>query len=101
MKGFEIPFPVRTDSYKAGHYLMYPNAEKMVAYGEFRKPYPGVADDRIVFFGARYIVENILEHQYTVEEVEAADQFFSTHNAGNTPYPFPKGLFLRFIKENN
>lgn len=100
MKGFTIPMPVRTDSYKAGHYLMYPNAKKMVAYGEFRKPYPGVGDDRIVFYGMRYIVENVLEHQWTVEEVEAADKFFATHNAGNTPYPFPKNLFLKFIKEN-
>lgn len=92
---------VRTDSYKAGHYMQYPNAEKMVAYGEFRKPYPGIDDDRILFYGIRYIVENVLEHKWTVEEVEAADKFFATHNAGFTPYPFPKNLFLKFIKEND
>lgn len=97
----EIPFPVRTDSYKAGHYLMYPNAEKMVAYGELRKPYPDMDDDRIVFFGIRYIVENVLNHKWTVEEVEEADKFFATHNAGFTPYPFPKHLFLKFIQEND
>jgi nicotinic acid phosphoribosyltransferase len=97
----DIPFPVRTDSYKAGHYMMYPNAEKMVAYGELRKAYPGIDDDRIVFFGIRYIVENVLNHKWTVEEVEEADKFFQTHNAAFTPYPFPKNLFLKFIKENN
>ena len=101
MQHFEIPFPVRTDSYKGGHFLMYPAANKMVAYGEFRKPYPSVDDDRIVLFGTRYVVENVLNHKYTVEEVEAADKFFKTHNAGFTPYPFPKDLFLKFIKENN
>jgi nicotinic acid phosphoribosyltransferase len=101
MKDFTIPFPVRTDSYKAGHFMMYPNAQKMVAYGELRKAYPGIDDDRIVFYGIRYIVENVLNHKWTVEEVEEADKFFQTHNAGFTPYPFPKNLFLKFIKENN
>lgn len=102
MKDFNIPFPVRTDSYKTGHYMMYPpNPKKMVAYGEFRKGYPGIDDNRIVFFGMRYIVENVLNHKWTVEEVEEADKFFATHNAGFTPYPFPKNLFLKFIKENN
>jgi len=80
---------------------MYPNAEKMVAYGEFRKPYPDMGDERIVFYGARYIVENVLNHKYTEEEVKAAAEFFKTHNAGFTPYPFPEKLFLKFIKENN
>lgn len=101
MKTLQIPMAVSSDSYKAGHYMMYPGADKMVAYGEFRAPYPGQADQRIVFHGIRYIVENFLEHQWTVEEVEMAEKFYSTHNAGNTPYPFPKNLFLKFIKENN
>lgn len=101
MKTFMIPMAVCSDSYKAAHYMQYPSANKMVAYGEFRKPYPGLDDQRIVFYGMRNIVETYLEHQWTVEEVEAAEKFYSTHNAGNTPYPFPKNLFLKFIKENN
>ncbi len=101
MKTTEIPFPCRTDSYKTTHYLAYPDCSKMVAYGEFRKSYPGVEDERITFFGVRYIVEEVLNHQYTIEEVEAADKFFQTHNAGFTPYPFPKDLFLKFIAEND
>jgi hypothetical protein len=28
-----LPIAVLTDSYKAGHPLMYPNAQEMVAYG--------------------------------------------------------------------
>lgn len=30
-----------------------------------------------------------------------ADRFYATHNAGFTPYPYPKDLFLKFVKENN
>jgi len=33
--------------------------------------------------------------------VEAADRFYSTHNAGFTAYPYPKDLFLKFVKENH
>jgi hypothetical protein len=33
--------------------------------------------------------------------VERAAQFYTTHNAGNTAFPFPKDLFLKFIRENN
>jgi hypothetical protein len=33
---------VMTDSYKAGHFLMYPEAKSMTAYGEFREPMLGM-----------------------------------------------------------
>jgi nicotinic acid phosphoribosyltransferase len=35
------------------------------------------------------------------EDVERADAFFSTHQAGSTPFPFPKDLFIKFVRENN
>ncbi len=34
-------------------------------------------------------------------DVLQADQFFQTHHAGATAFPFPKDLFLKFIKEKN
>ncbi len=101
MKSIHIPFPVRTDSYKGSHSFAMPPAKRTTAYGEFRKAYPGMDDERIVFYGIRYIVENVLEHQWTKQEVEDADKFFATHNVGGTPYPYPKDLFLKFIEENN
>jgi nicotinic acid phosphoribosyltransferase len=97
---FKVPFTVLTDSYKFGHFAQMREAIRATAYAEFRKPF-SEEDHRIVLFGTRYLVENILEHQYTVEEVEQAVRFLSTHNAGGTEYPFPKDLFLKFIKENN
>lgn len=96
-----IPLAVLTDSYKATHFLMYPGADKMVAYGEFRTPFTGSDDQRFLFYGIRYVVENYLNHKWTVEEVERADLFYKTHNAGYTPFQFPKELFLKFIKEND
>jgi len=97
-----IPLPVIADSYKAGHFTMYPSANKMVAYGEFRKAFEGdKSDNRFVFYGIRYLVESVLNRKWTKEDVEKADRFYSTHNAGKTPYPYPKDLFLKFIEENN
>jgi nicotinamide phosphoribosyltransferase len=51
-------------------------------------------------YDSRYIIENYLHKKWTVADVEQAEHFYKTHNAGNTPFPFPKELFLRFIKEN-
>jgi len=97
-----LPISVLTDSYKAGHFAQYPDAKEMIAYGEFRAPFKTLEDDhRLVFTGIRYIVDNVLSQKWTVEDVEKADAFYSTHNAAFTPYPFPKDEFLRFIKENN
>jgi hypothetical protein len=50
-----IPLAVLSDSYKATHFMMYPESEKMVAYSEFRAPYAGQKEDhRFVFFGIRF-----------------------------------------------
>jgi len=97
-----LPLAVLTDSYKAGHFAQYPEAKKMVAYGEFRKPYENIEDDhRLVFFGMRYIIETYLNKRWTIDDVEKADKFYKTHNVGFTPYPYPKDLFLKFVKEND
>jgi nicotinamide phosphoribosyltransferase len=97
-----VPISVLTDSYKASHYLMYPEAELMVAYGEFRNSFnKDPEDNRLVFYGIRYIIENYVAVQWTVKDVEMAGAFYNSHNAGNTSYPFPKDLFLKFVQENN
>lgn len=100
---FGLPFAVLADSYKAVHYLQYPEAKKMVAYGEFRKPYNDFIDGdaRFVCYGIRYVVETYLLKQWTVDDVVQAKRFYKTHNALNTEFPFPEELFLRFIKKND
>jgi nicotinic acid phosphoribosyltransferase len=74
----------------------------MVAYGEFRSPYDkDPTDSRFVFYGSRYLIENYISHQWTEEDLQRADDFFSTHNVAKTPYPYPKELFKKIIKENH
>jgi len=89
----DIPMAVMTDSYKATHFMMYPDCKHMVAYGEFRAPFNNDKEEsRFVSYGIRYIVETFLNRKWTMEEVEKADLFYKTHNAGYTPFPFPKNL---------
>jgi nicotinamide phosphoribosyltransferase len=98
-----LPLGILTDSYKASHFLQYPEAKRMVAYGEFRRGYDGDKDDqRIVWYGIRHVLEQYIERRWTLEDVDLADAFYSTHQAPmNTAYPYPRHLFLKFIKEND
>jgi nicotinamide phosphoribosyltransferase len=62
---------------------------------------PPAKDTRFVWFGIRYIVEQYLCRRWTEADVAAAAAFFATHRApGQTPFPFPRDLFLRFVREN-
>jgi len=99
---WDIPLGVLTDSYKASHFLMYPKAKRMFAYGEFRAPFElNKEDHRLVFYGIRYIIETWVSKKWTLEDVEKADLFYKTHNSGYTPFLFPKDLFVKFVKEND
>ncbi|KAL4447532.1 hypothetical protein ABPG75_004751 [Micractinium tetrahymenae] len=75
----------------------------MVAYGEFRQGYDkDTADTRLVFYGLRYILEHYVARRWTLQDVELADRFFAGHRVpGHTPFPYPRDLFLRFIREND
>ena len=91
---------ILSDSYKAVHFMLYPNAVQMSAYGSFRKSFPDMNDNRFVFYGIRYIIENYISKKWTIFDVQMAEQFFNTYNVGYTSHPFPKELFLKFIEEN-
>eukprot|EP00285_Hemiselmis_virescens_P010692 CAMPEP_0173389334 /NCGR_PEP_ID=MMETSP1356-20130122/11438_1 /TAXON_ID=77927 ORGANISM="Hemiselmis virescens, Strain PCC157" /NCGR_SAMPLE_ID=MMETSP1356 /ASSEMBLY_ACC=CAM_ASM_000847 /LENGTH=553 /DNA_ID=CAMNT_0014346461 /DNA_START=38 /DNA_END=1699 /DNA_ORIENTATION=- len=101
LRTLEAPMSVMADSYKAGHYLMYPDCESMSAYGEFRSPFPERGDNRFVFYGIRHYIDNFVGRKWTRADVDAAEAFYKTHNAGFTPYPFPRDLFNKFIAEND
>ena len=75
----ECPLPVLTDSYKSTHFLMYPEAKEMRAYGEFRKPFDGMRDERIVVYGTKYYISNIIEQTFCQAEIDYARQFLTTH----------------------
>lgn len=97
-----VPPSVLTDSYKASHFLQYPAAARMVAYGEFRQGFDkDKTDQRVAWYGIRYIVENYVARRWTAADVAAADAFYATHLApGNGAFPFPRDLFARFVEEN-
>ena len=48
-----------------------------------------------MFYGLRHIIEHYVAKRWTEEHVERAGEFFKTHNAGFTPFAFPKDLFLK------
>ncbi|KAG2442447.1 hypothetical protein HXX76_002533 [Chlamydomonas incerta] len=75
----------------------------MVAYGEFRQGFnKDKTDTRMVSYGMRYLVENYISRQWTMEDVEMADAFYRTHMAPNhTAFPFPRALFEKFVREND
>ena len=46
-------------------------------YGEFRVGYQKDQEDtRIVSYGIRYIIDNYISKQWTLEDVERADLFY-------------------------
>jgi len=101
-----VPIFAMADSYKASHFLMYPECSKMIAYGEFRTPMQGmktdgIQDNRFVFYGMRHYIENYICKKWTLHDMEMAEMFFSTHNTQSSAYPFPKDLFESFITHNN
>ena len=74
-RNFECPRPLMTDSYKVTHTLMYPKAEEMGAYGEFRESFPSIEDDRIVFYGMRYYLTQFILDKLTSGELGRANEF--------------------------
>ena len=60
----------------------------MMAYCEFRKSFEGdEADQRIIFYGFKQIIEEYLNKKWTIQDVEKSINFLETHNIGFTPYP--------------
>ncbi|KAF9180001.1 hypothetical protein BGZ51_006356 [Haplosporangium sp. Z 767] len=93
---------VLTDSYKTTHPFIYPDAQKMVAYGEMRQAYDrDPSDNRFVFYGIRYVVEHYVARKWTMLDVEQAEVFFATHNVGFTEFPFPKDLFHKIVSDHD
>jgi len=53
------------------------------------------------FYGIQYYIDNFVARKWTVADIEAAKKFYSTHNAGYTPFKFPEDLFRKFVAEND
>jgi len=101
-KTHPILLSLLTDSYKYGHFEQYPDGvTKMVAYGEFRSAYNKDKDDqRIVFYGMRYVIYNFIAVPWTRTDVDRLVDFLSTHSVFGV-YDCPKELFYDFIDNND
>lgn len=109
------PF-VLTDSYKSGHYCMYPESmDTAVAYIEARKPFllnksPSRAtkfrnglirryefnESVIVHYGSEFVEQFLLRvDNATYDQLSEARDFYKTHGLGGNEYPFPYELFLK------
>lgn len=97
----QIPRLLDTDSYKETHHLMYPDdIESMTAYYTHRKNTLSTEDHRIVFFGMAWWYESMLSQPITWADLEEADLYLSTHGVAGQPYPYPRDLFEKIIREN-
>jgi len=65
------------DSYKCGHYKMYPNGtQKVYSYFESRN---GALYDDTIFFGLQYLIKKWLLNPVTKEMVDEAEAFAKIH----------------------
>lgn len=98
-----LPLAVLSDSYKAGHFEQYPPAKCISAYGEFRRGFQrDKHDTRAVYYGMRYAINALVGRKWTIEDVTKAEQFFNMHRAPDqSPYPWPKELFLKIVHEHD
>ena len=74
--GLDTNFILDTDSYKASHWLQYPEGTTSAfSYLESR----GGKYEKTLFFGLQYILKKYFSHPITAEMVEEANTFFKAH----------------------
>ena len=81
-----VPFLLDTDTYKTGHWKMYPDATSLTD-----------DDHRIVFFGMRYLFETVISHRVEQFEVDEADTYLKTHGVVKTPMDWPKHIWQKVV----
>lgn len=72
---------LRTDSYKASHFLQYPlGTDGYFGYIEARKPLKSVEPiNETVFFGLQMFIKEYLLNSITKEDIDEAETFFKLH----------------------
>lgn len=72
---------LKTDSYKASHFLQYPpNTTGYFGYIEARKPLTRVEPfSETVFFGLQIMLERYLSERITLDDIDEAEKFFKAH----------------------
>ncbi len=91
------PFLLDTDTYKLGHPSMYPSdVTEMKAYFTCRGPM-FEEDERIVFYGMRYLYETVLSRPIRQLDIIEADKYLAGHGVANTPMEWPKELWQKIV----
>jgi nicotinic acid phosphoribosyltransferase len=91
-----IPFILDVDTYKTSHWQMYPDAKSMTAYFTFRGPLT-TEDERIVFFGMRYLFETVISHRVEQFEVDEAAEYLKTHGVAKSAMNWPQHLWQKVV----
>jgi nicotinamide phosphoribosyltransferase len=82
---------LRTDSYKASHFLQYPpGTTRLLGYFESR----GGLYGETVFFGLQYLLEEYLARRVKDADVTEASAFFAAHGV-----PFPEEGWLYIARD--
>ena len=109
MKSFKnVPrLVVEVDAYQASHSFVIPEGMKDFQCSQltFRKPLVE-GDHRVICAGLKEFVMNELQTPITQEDIDQADEFYSTFHAHfeppyYKPYPWPKEIFQRVVDEFN
>lgn len=80
-----------TDSYKASHFLQYPEGTTgLFSYLESR----GGRDEATIFFGLQYLLKHHLSQRITAEMVKEAEAFFHAHGL-----PFPREGWMHVARD--
>lgn len=89
---------LKTDSYKASHYLQYPpKTEYVTSYIEPRgisRKWPGEAPSLIPFVGLQKFINDLCANPVTAEDVEEAKEYFEAHGL-----PFNYDGWMYIVKQ--
>lgn len=84
---------LNTDSYKASHFLQYPEGVSTVySYIEARGP----KDHDILFFGLQMFIKSYLTNPITQQDIEEAEEIFAAHGL-----PFHRQGWVYILEQHN
>lgn len=102
-----VPRMLQADAYTVGsgpH--VSPDAKEFSLYhvvprrGMLEHAIGGVAhDDRIIFYGLRRILRDLLSCPISMWEIETTEKFLNTFHAGGTPFWWDRGVWDRVVNE--
>ena len=103
----EVPRLLQADAYTIGSGPHVSEAAKalslyhVVPRRGFQMYHSFVGDNRIVFYGLRRILRDLLTTPITQAEIDTTEEFLKTFHAGGVPFHWDKDLWQRVVDERN